>query len=132
MRALRVVVILVLALALAACATASISTHSPGPSNISGSVPEDIRNYYANTYLDRPKHKAFALALGDFPEDQGFASGIGNHGRNPQEAMDAAIYWCNGSRRENEVDDECLIYAINDTVVWGMSDEEFQAVVDSY
>ena len=119
-------------LLLAACATASISTHSPGPSNVSGSVPEDIRNYYANTYLDRPKHKAFALAVGNYPEDSEFGSGLGYHGRNPQEAMDTAIYWCKKSRRENEVDDECLIYAINDTVVWGMSDEEFQAVIDSY
>ena len=124
-------------LILAACATAPTSTPSAGPSEIGGMVPEEIpeeiRDYFATTYLDRPEHKAFALAIGNFPEDDGFASGIGYRGDNPQGAMNEAIKYCENTKKDHEVVDlECLIYAVNDTVVWGMSDEEFQAVVDSY
>ncbi len=112
-------------LLLAACATASTSTPS--------SVPyAAIRDLYAGTYLDKPDHKAFAVATGPFSEVGGFASGIGWGHSDPQGAMTTAMVWCKKQKTRVDVDQECRFYAINDTVVWGMSDEEIQAVVDSY
>ncbi len=79
--------------------SASTSTPSAGPSEIGGVVPEKIRDYYATTYLDSPNHKAFALAIGNFPEDKGFASGIGFHARDPQGAINVATNWCEDSKK---------------------------------
>ncbi len=77
MKALRTAVVLVLALALAACATASTSTPSSAQSIIDGKAPTglNIIDHYAATYLDKPNHKAFAVATGSIPEQDGFASG---------------------------------------------------------
>ena len=150
MRALRTAVVPVLALALAACATASTSTPSSDQSIIDGKAPtglkiEDqsiidgkaptglkIEDHYAATYLDKPNHKAFAVATGSFPEQDGFASGLSSGHSSPQGAMTAAMVSCNKAKARFDIDEECLFYAINDTVVWGMSVEHLGAVVDSY
>ena len=137
-------------LLLAACATASTSTPSSAQSIIDGKAPtglkiEDqsiidrkaptglkIEDHYAATYLDKPNHKAFAVATGSFPEQDGFASGLSSGHSSPQGAMTAAIVSCNKEKTRLDIDEECLFYAINDTVVWGMSVEHLGAVVDSY
>ncbi len=134
MRALRTAVVLVLALALAACATASTSTPSSAQSIIDGKAPAGLKieDHYAATYLDKPNHKAFAVATGPIPEQDGFASGLSSGHSSPQGAMTAAMVSCNKAKVGFDIDEECLFYAINATVVWGMSVEELRAVVDSY
>ena len=134
MRALRTAVVPVVALALAACATASTSTPSSAQSIIDGKAPTGLKieDHYAATYLDKPNHKAFAVATGSFPEQDGFASGLSSGHSSPQGAMTAAIASCNKAKARFDIDEGCQYYAINDTVVWGMSGEEIRAVVDSY
>ena len=137
-------------LLLAACATASTSTPSSAQSIIDGKAPTELKieaqsiidgkartglkieDHYAATYLDKPNHKAFAVATGSFPEQDGFASGLSSGHSSPQGAMTAAIASCNKAKARFDIDEECLFYAINDTVVWGMSVEEIRAVVDRY
>ncbi len=111
-------------LLLAACATASTSTPS--------SVPYEIRDFYAANYLDKPNHKAFAVATGPFHDQTGFASGLGWGYGDPQGAMKEAMVWCEKEKTRYGIDEECRFYAINDKVVWGMSDEEVQAFADNY
>ncbi len=121
-------------LLLAACATASTSTPSSAQSIIDGKAPTGLKieDHYAATYLDKPNHKAFAVATGSFPEQDGFASGLSSGHSSPQGAMTAAMVSCNKAKARFDIDEECLFYAINDTVVWGMSVEELRAVVDRY
>ncbi len=121
-------------LLLAACATASTSTPSSAQSIIDGKAPTGLKieDHYAATYLDKPNHKAFAVATGSSPEQDGFASGLSSGYSSPQGAMTAAIDSCNKAKARFDIDEECLFYAINDTVVWGMSVEELRAVVDRY
>ncbi len=97
MKALRTAVVLVLALVLAACATASTSTPSSAQSIIDGKAPTGLKieAHYAATYLDKPNHKAFAVATGSFPEQDGFASGLSSGYSNPKGARTAAIASCN-------------------------------------
>ncbi len=134
MRALRTAVVLVLALALAACATASTSTPSSAQSIIDEEAPTGLKieDHYAATYLDKLNHKAFAVATGSFPDQDGFASGLSSGHTSPQGAMAAAIVACNQAKARFDINEECRFYAINDTVVWGMSVEELRAVVDRY
>ena len=122
-------------LLLAACSTTPTSTPSSAQSIIGGKAPAlspEIRDFYAATYLDKPNHKAFAVATGPFPEQDGFASGLSSGYSNPKGAMTAAIASCNEAKTRYRIDQECQYYAINDTVVWGMSAEEIRAVVDKY
>jgi len=121
-------------LLLAACATASTSTPSSAQSIIDGKARTGLKieDHYAATYLDKPNHKAFAVATGSFPEQDGFASGLSSGHSSPQGAMTAAMVSCNKAKARFDIDEECLFYAINDTVVWGMSVEELRAVVDRY
>ena len=46
--------------------------------------------------------------------------------------MKEAMVWCEKGRAKHGIDEECQFYAINDTVVWGKSDEEIKANVNSY
>ncbi len=120
-------------LLLAACATASTSTPSSAQSIIDGKAPApspEIRAFYATNYLNKPSHKAFAVATGSFPEQ--FATGLSSGHSNPQSAMTAAMVSCNKEKSRLDIDEGCQFYAINDTVVWGMSGEEIRAVVDRY
>ncbi len=119
-------------LLLAACATASTSTPSSAQSIIDRKAPTGLKieDHYAATYLDKPNHKAFAVATGSFPEQ--FATGLSSGHSNPQSAMTAAMVSCNKEKARLDIDEGCQFYAINDTVVWGMSGEEIRAVVDSY
>ncbi len=122
-------------LLLAACATASTSTPSSAQAIIDEKEPAlspEIRNYYAATYLDKPNHKAFAVATGPFHDQTGFASGLGWGYGDPQGAMKEAMVWCEKEKTRYGIDEECRFYAINDKVVWGMSDEEVQAFADNY
>ena len=122
-------------LLLAACATTSTSTPSSAQSIIGGKTPAPppkIRDYYAATYLDKPNQKAFAVATEPFPEQEGFALGLSWGHSDPQDAMTAAIVSCEKEKTRYHIDQECRFYAINDTIVWGMSVHEIRAVADSY
>ncbi len=122
-------------LLLAACATASTSTPSSAQSIIDEKAPAlspEIRIYYAANYRAAPNHKALAVATGPFPEQDGFASGLSSGHSSPQGAMTAAILSCEKAKTRYLIDQVCRFYAINDTLVWGMSAEEIGAVVDRY
>ena len=109
-------------------ATAATST----PSSLPSEIPDEIRDFYASTYLDLSNHKAFAMAIGNFPEQREFASASGHDFSRVQGAINEAMRRCEKLRENYGVARECRIYAINDTIVWGMSREEVQAIVDSY
>ncbi len=101
-------------------------------SSLPSEIPDEIRDFYASEYLELTNHKAFALAIGNYPEQREFASASGHDFSRVQGAINEAMRRCEKLREQYGVARKCRIYAIDDTIVWGMSDEEFQAVVDSY
>jgi tetratricopeptide (TPR) repeat protein len=104
-------------LLLAACAT------SAPPS-----VPYPIEDFYRTTYPSKPDHKAFALATGA----SGYASGYSYGYSDAKEAIDSAMRVCNERKATYNVNETCHLYAVDDIVVWGKSDEEMEALIKSH
>jgi len=103
-------------LLLAACAT------SAPPS-----VPYPIEDFYRTTYPSKPDHKAFVLATGA----SGYASGYSYGYSDAKEAIASAMRVCNERKATYNVNETCRLYAVDDIVVWGKSDEETEALIKS-
>ena len=103
-------------LLLAACAT------SAPPS-----VPDPIEDFYRTNYPSKPSHKAFVLATGA----SGYASGYSYGYLDSKEAIASAMRVCNERKATHNVDEACRLYAVDDFVVWGKSDEEIEALNNS-
>ena len=89
-----------------ACATSAPST-----------VPYDVEDFYRTAYGSAADHKAYALSVGAFYKQSGYASGYSYGYSNDKEARDMAILSCNEERPKFDVSEPCRLYAVGDVVV---------------
>ena len=88
-------------------------------------VPGQIEQFYRTTYPSKPDHKAFALATGP----SGYASGYSYGYPAAEEAIASAMQVCNDRKDTHNVDETCRLYAVDNIVVWGKTDEEIDALI---